>query len=59
MFQQFPRALTVDHEVLAVDLDLALEAAVGGVVSEHVDDVVQRDERVVDGHHLRHDIRPG
>ena len=46
--------LTVHHKVLSVDLDLALEAAVGGVILEHVDHVVQSDERVVDGNDLRH-----
>ena len=48
------RSLTVHHQVLSVDLDLALEAVVGGVIFEHVDHVVQGDERVVDGHNLKH-----
>ncbi len=44
--------VAVDVEELAVLRDLTLELAVGGVVLEHVDHVVQRDEGVVDGHHL-------
>ncbi len=44
--------VAVDVEELAVLRDLALELAVGGVVLEHVDHVVQRDEGVVDGHNL-------
>ena len=32
--------------------DLALEAAVSGVVLEHVYHVVERDERIVDGNDL-------
>ena len=44
--------LTVDVQELAVLVHLALELTVGGVVLEHVDHVVQGDERVIDRHHL-------
>merc|ERR1711977_440034 len=41
--------LAVDDQVLAVNLDGALEDAVGGVVLEHVGGVVRLNERVVAG----------
>ena len=43
--------LAVDDKLVAVGADLALELAMGGVVLEHVDHVVERNERIVDGDH--------
>ena len=51
------RLLTVDDQELALCLDLALEAAVGRVILEHVHHVVQVDERVVDSNDLATDAR--
>ena len=47
--------VSVDVQELAVLLDFALELAVGGIVFEHVDHVVKRNERVVDSHNLKHE----
>jgi hypothetical protein len=44
--------VAVDVKKLAILGHIALELAVGGVVLEHVDHVVQRDEGVVDRHNL-------
>src|SRR5690606_3906664 len=43
--------LAVDHDVLAFDLDIALEAAVDGVVLQHVGQVI-RLQQVVDRNHF-------
>ena len=43
--------LAVDDKLVAVGTDLSLEFAVGRVVLEHVDHVVERNERIVDGDH--------
>ena len=45
--------LAIDVEELPVLLDLALELAMGGVILEHVHHVVQGDEGVIDGDHLK------
>ena len=44
--------MAVDDKLVAVGADLALELAMGGVVLEHVDHVVEGDEGVVDSDHL-------
>lgn len=44
--------LSVDDEVALLARDISLEAAVSGVVLEHVDHVVQGDERVIDSNDL-------
>merc|ERR1719489_206323 len=43
---------TVDVQKLAIVLHLAFESSVGGVILEHVDHVVERDEGIVDGDDL-------
>lgn len=50
--------MAVDDKLVAVGADLALELAMGGVVLEHVDHVVERNEGIVDGHH-RHALVDG
>lgn len=44
--------LAVDHQVLSIGGDAALEAAVGGIKLEEVYHVVDVEERIVDGHHV-------
>ena len=41
--------LSVDREAIGVRFDITFEHAVGGVVLEHVDHVVEIDEGIVDG----------
>jgi hypothetical protein len=48
--------LPVDIDAALAGLNLPLELAVGGVVFEHVGQVVVADERVVNGHQL--DVLP-
>ena len=43
--------LAVHHQGAVVDLHRALKAAVGGIVTQHVGDVIDIDQ-VVDRHHL-------
>ena len=43
----------IDIKELAILLDLALELAVGRVILEHVDHIVQGDEGVIDGNNLQ------
>ena len=45
--------LAIDVEELPVLLDLALELAMGRVILEHVHHVVQGDEGVIDGDHMK------
>jgi hypothetical protein len=49
--------LSVHDEVAVIARDFSLEAAVGGVVLEHVDHVVQGNEGIVDSNDLG-SIRP-
>ncbi|MBG9499278.1 hypothetical protein ABE44_09205, partial [Bacillus thuringiensis] len=44
--------VSIDDQLVSLNLDLTLEATVGRVILEHVDHVLQVDERVVDGHDL-------
>ena len=44
--------LAVNHQFATISLDLTLVLAMGRVVLEHVDHVVQGDEGVVDSNHL-------
>ncbi len=44
--------MAVDDQVAVLVSDLASEATVSGVVLEHVDHVVERDEGIVDGDDL-------
>jgi hypothetical protein len=44
--------LSIHNEVAAVAGDFSLEAAVGGVILEHVDHVVQGNEGIVDSNDL-------
>ena len=44
--------LAVNHQFATLSLDLTLVLAMGRVVLEHVDHVVQGDEGVVDSNHL-------
>jgi len=44
--------VAIDDEVVVLGLDVALVAAVGRVVLEHVDHVVKGDEGIVDGNDL-------
>ena len=44
--------LAVNHQFATVSLDLTLVLAMGRVILEHVDHVVEGDEGVVDSNHL-------
>ena len=46
--------LAVNHQFATLSLDLTLVLAMGRVVLEHVDHVVQGDEGVIDGNDLEH-----
>ncbi len=41
--------LAVDDQLIPIDANVSLVAPVGGVVLEHIDHVVERDEGIVDG----------
>ena len=45
--------LAVNHQFATLSLDLTLVLAMGRVVLEHVDHVVQGNEGVIDGHNLQ------
>jgi len=44
--------MTIDYQHAVFGLDFALEAAMSGIILEHVDHVVQWNEWIVDGYHL-------
>lgn len=44
--------VSVDNKLTVLGLDLTLEFAMGGVILEHVDHVIETDEGIIDGHDL-------
>ena len=51
--------LAIDLQLVALNADFALVASVSGVILEHVDHVVQRNEGIVDGHHVHILVQSG
>lgn len=44
--------ISIDNQAVIFGLDFSLELAVSGVILEHVDHVIETDERIIDGDNL-------
>lgn len=51
-FAEYGNLISIDNKEVAFGLDFSLELAVGGVILEHVDHVVETDEGIIDGDDL-------
>lgn len=51
-FAENGNLISIDNEVVIFGLDFSLELAVGRVILEHVDHVIETDERIIDGDDL-------